>query len=185
VSESWIGVAAVAHLASIMTWDTDPSKVIPQVIALNINLMKAAANEPSVRRFVFTSSSHAAIERRPNVEYEVTENSWNESVVKAAWKHSPDDPKQGFYVYGASKAQGEQAVWKWFRENQPDFDLNVGRSFAFCSKSRPSLTCASHTKSHSWKTPERTRSSGHYGTSVHSMALGRKYPKILRAHSTT
>lgn len=113
-----------------MTYDAVPNKVIPAVIAGSVNTLKAAFSEPSVKRFVLTSSSTAAVladPRKPKVV--VTKDTYNEEAVKIAWSEPPYDAMHGVYVYAASKAQGEQAVWKFYEENRakrPDLVVNAG-----------------------------------------------------------
>lgn len=54
------GVSAVAHVASIVTLDSGPSRVIPQTVLGGTALLEAAARERSVKEFVYTSSVVAA-----------------------------------------------------------------------------------------------------------------------------
>lgn len=122
------GVSAVVHTTSIMTMDSDPNKVIPGSIAGALNAMKAAYAEPSVKRFVYTSSSAAAYthDQPPKT---ITKDTWNEEAVKKAW--APQDPGSwGLQaVYPASKTQSEQEVWKYHKENKdkrPDIVVNTG-----------------------------------------------------------
>ncbi|KAF2092128.1 aldehyde reductase [Saccharata proteae CBS 121410] len=119
------GVSAVAHVASVVTFDPDPNKVIPPVIAGTLNAIKAAAKEPMVKSFVLTSSSTAAVMPVPNKEMTVTADSWNDEAVAAAWAPPPYDPIRGIYTYSASKTQGEQELWKWVKENKPSFVVNT------------------------------------------------------------
>ena len=53
------GVDGVAHTASNMTFDSNLNKVISEVLAGVNGILKSAASEPSVKRFVYTSSSTA------------------------------------------------------------------------------------------------------------------------------
>ncbi|KAF9774666.1 hypothetical protein IL306_007304 [Fusarium sp. DS 682] len=109
----------VAHTASIMSFSPDPNVVIPQAVAFAQNALKSAYKEHSVKRFVLTSSSSAAV--LPVLDApgaEVTEDSWNEFAVKAAWADPPYSPERGGIVYAASKTESEQAVWKYHQENR-------------------------------------------------------------------
>ncbi|KAH8679194.1 hypothetical protein BGZ61DRAFT_425844 [Ilyonectria robusta] len=123
------GVTAVAHTASVMTYDADPNKVIPAVIAGSVNALKAAYAELSVKRFVLTSSSTAAVLSSPGKpKVVVTKDTYNEEAVKIAWSEPPYDARHGGYVYAASKAQGEQAVRRFYEENRakrPDLVVNA------------------------------------------------------------
>ncbi|KAK7417795.1 hypothetical protein QQZ08_011491 [Neonectria magnoliae] len=123
------GVSAVAHTASIMTFEADPNKVIPGAIAGAINALKAAYQEPGVTRFVLTSSSSAAVLSIKDAPKVVVKNdTWDENAVKIAWSGLPYDEMRPVYVYAASKTQAEQEVWKFHKENRakrPDLVVNA------------------------------------------------------------
>ncbi|KAF9776780.1 hypothetical protein IL306_004976 [Fusarium sp. DS 682] len=121
--------AVVAHTASIMSLDPNPNNVIPDAINFAVAALKAAYAEPSVKRFVFTSSSSAAVVSVPDVpSVKVNEKSWSEGAVKKAWADPPYTKDRGGIVYAASKAQAEQAVWKYHEEHRsekPDLVVNT------------------------------------------------------------
>jgi hypothetical protein len=104
--------------------------VIPQAIAFAENALKSAYKENSVKRFVLTSSSSAAVLSIPGAPgVEVLEDTWNEFAVKAAWAEPPYTPERGGVVYAASKTEAEKAVWKYHKENRdkrPDLVVNTG-----------------------------------------------------------
>lgn len=122
-------VAVVAHTASVMSLDHDPSKVIPGAVAFALNAVKAAYGEPSTKRFVFCSSSTAAVLSvlgRPGVM--VTEETWNDKAVREAWADPPYTPNRSHAVYSASKVLSEQAIWKYSDEHsseRPDLVVNT------------------------------------------------------------
>lgn len=130
-SEVAKGADAIVHVASNLSFSPDPNVVIPSSIDGAINALKAAYEEPSVKRFVYTSSSSAAapIPTSPDEKpYVITKDTWNESQVKAAWAEPPYEPTRGGTVYAASKTQAEQAVWKYHKENQqkkPELVVNA------------------------------------------------------------
>lgn len=113
----------------------DPNESIPITIAGVTDMMKTAYAEKSFKRFVYTSSSAAVVV--PAVggpALKVTEDTWNEDAVKAAWKGPPFAPENAFTVYAACKTQTEQAVWKFFkehREERPDVIVNTGTDSEF------------------------------------------------------
>ncbi|KAH7133769.1 hypothetical protein EDB81DRAFT_658571 [Dactylonectria macrodidyma] len=123
------GVSAIAHTATVVIFDPNPHNVVPATISGAVNALKAAYAEPSVRRFVLTSSATAALFPSPDQPGEiVTEESWNENAVKQAWAEPPYTPERSLAVYAASKTQAEQEVWKFHRENQhkrPDLAVNT------------------------------------------------------------
>ena len=119
------GVSGVVHVASVLTFDPDPNKVIPQVVAGAVNALEAAAKAPSVKRFVYTSSSTAITAPKPNEKFEVKIEDWNTEDVEAAWKPPPYDITRSWAVYGASKTQAEQAIWKFTKDKKPNFVVNA------------------------------------------------------------
>jgi len=119
------GVDAIIHVASDTTFGTDPNVVVTGVVNGVESLLTAAAAEPSVKRFVLTSSSMAAYTPHANVAKQVTADSWNSEAVDAAWAPPPYTPERAFMVYGASKVEGERALWKFVQDHKPHFVANA------------------------------------------------------------
>ncbi|KAH9242454.1 hypothetical protein K456DRAFT_1820187 [Colletotrichum gloeosporioides 23] len=152
------GVSAFVHVASVVTFDPDPSKVIPLAVKGTEVAIKAAYKEPSVKRFVLTSSSSAAVpsgslqENLPEdkIGSIITEESWNTEAVDLAWKPAPWGPDHGAIVYSASKVEQERFVWKYYKENQsarPDIvvnavlpNMNLGKSLDPVNQGHPSTS---------------------------------------------
>ncbi|EXL68140.1 hypothetical protein FOPG_15792 [Fusarium oxysporum f. sp. conglutinans race 2 54008] len=115
--------------ASILTFDFNPHNVIPDVIAGAMNALQAAYAESSVKRFLFTSSSAAAVSSSIGAAgSKVTEETWNEDAIKEAWAETPYTPERATSVYSASKTQAEQEVWKYHKGHQserPDLVVNT------------------------------------------------------------
>ncbi|OAA66939.1 NAD dependent epimerase/dehydratase [Niveomyces insectorum RCEF 264] len=130
-AEAAKGVAAVVHVASVMSFDPDPNKVIPTAVAGAVTALKAAYAEPSVKRFVLTSSSSATLPAGKEAYAEgrvITEKTWSEDAVALAWAPPPYTPDRSSAVYSASKVEAEQAVWKYHEENKakrPDLVVNT------------------------------------------------------------
>ncbi|PLB54788.1 NAD(P)-binding protein [Aspergillus steynii IBT 23096] len=121
------GVSGIAHVATIFGHTAD---LIASVVATNENLLASAAAEPTVRRFVYTSSSEAAtfssfLDHQDGRDAHITANTWNEEAVRRYQHDGAEGPKAGFDMYAASKTLGEQAVWKWVEENRPGFVVNT------------------------------------------------------------
>ena len=74
----------MAHVASVLTFDPDPNKVIPAVVNGAVNAASSAAKQSSVKRFVYTSSSTAITAPKPNVEFTISTDNWNDEEVEAA-----------------------------------------------------------------------------------------------------
>ena len=108
-----------------MSYDADPHKVIPAVIAGAVNAASAAAKQSSIKRFVFTSSSTAISTPKSNIEFTISTDQWNDEDVETAWKPPPYEPSRALAVYAASKTQAEQELWKFVKEEKPSFTLNT------------------------------------------------------------
>ncbi|KAM5347337.1 hypothetical protein ACJ41O_010342 [Fusarium nematophilum] len=123
------GASAVVHSATVASFDPDPNKVIPSTIAFAINTLKAAYKEPSVKRYILTSSSAATVlSQRGALGIVVDGDTWNEEAVKAAWAEPPYNAERAIFVYAASKTQSEQEVWKYHKEHRssrPDLVVNT------------------------------------------------------------
>lgn len=125
---TFLGVEVVVHSAALMLFVNEANSVIPVTVAGALNALKAAYAEPSVKRFILTSSSAAAVGILDNGII-VTEDTWNEKAVKRAWVDPPYEKSQPLLVYEASKTQVEQAIWKFHKENhakRPDLVVNAG-----------------------------------------------------------
>ena len=112
------GVSGVCHMASVMTFSDNPDEVIPIVVKGALNALTAATKEPSIKAFVYTSSSTAALMPQPNKVIKVTKDTWDEDVI-AKSKSAPDS----WNVYGASKTEAEKAIWKAVKETNPPFQV--------------------------------------------------------------
>lgn len=123
------GVDAVAHIATVSNFDPDPNNVIPQTVSGVVSLLRAAAAEPSIKRFVFTSSAGAAIMPVPGASGHIGRDSWNDAAVQAAWAPPPYEASRGMATYMASKVEAEKAVWKFIQDEKPNFVLNVVSPF--------------------------------------------------------
>ena len=108
------GCDYVIHAASPYLLETKQPQLEMVDPAVNgtLDVLRACAKTPSVKRVVLTSSL-AAITDEPSDEYVFTETDWNS---KSSLARNP-------YFY--SKALAEQAAWGFMREQARDFDLVV------------------------------------------------------------
>lgn len=119
------GVSAIAHVATINTFDPDPNKVVPQTVAGATSIMEAALREPSVQEFVYTSSFVTAVMPMPGNSTHVERDTWNDAALELAWAPPPYEPSRSMLVYMASKIEAEKAVWKFSEERKPRFTVNI------------------------------------------------------------
>ncbi|KAL4885430.1 hypothetical protein BJY04DRAFT_179708 [Aspergillus karnatakaensis] len=117
-------VNGIAHVAGDVSFGPDPTKVITPTVEALRRLLDAANKEQSVKRFVFTSSDQAASNRSTTKEIPINEDTWNDEAIEAAWKPPPYEAERGWDVYSALKAQVEQEMWRFSREENPRFVVN-------------------------------------------------------------
>jgi hypothetical protein len=78
------GVSAVAHSASVMSFDKDPSKVIPITVARVTTVLKAAAKREesqAIRLHVTLCGRNLA---KAGMKFHIGSSTWNKESVKAA-----------------------------------------------------------------------------------------------------
>ncbi|KAK9427488.1 hypothetical protein V1505DRAFT_379982 [Lipomyces doorenjongii] len=125
LDEAVKGVDGIVHVASDMTFGADPNKAITPMIRAVRNVLQTAAKEPSVKRFVLTSSNRAAANPIVNQDVTIGANRWNEEAVESAWRPAPYEADRIWDVYAALKTQCEQEIWKFNREEKPGFVINT------------------------------------------------------------
>ncbi|KAF7624836.1 cinnamoyl-CoA reductase [Aspergillus flavus] len=128
LSKAMRDVSGVIHVASDVSFSPNADEVIPKVVSATETVLEAAARQPegSIKRVVLTSSASAAALPQPGVEgIVITEDTWNEATVKAAFDEGTPADAKPFTVYVASKTEGERAAWKWVKNNKPPFVFNA------------------------------------------------------------
>ncbi|KAL6809643.1 NAD(P)-binding protein [Trichoderma sp. SZMC 28015] len=102
------GVDGVAHIAMDMNMNPQNHAIIENTIKSNLQLLKAAAKEPSVKSVVITSSLAACALPTTGTPYKIGNPRWH-----------------GIVLYGASKARGEQEAFAWVQKHKPSFSFNT------------------------------------------------------------
>ncbi len=123
------GAAAIIHFATVYTFDSDPNKVVPQTIEGVMRLLRVAAREPSVKRFVYTSSVAAIFTPQAVVPIMATTDTWNDAAVQEAWAPPPYGPERPLRVYAASKVASEKALFRFAEDEKPGFVVNSVQPF--------------------------------------------------------
>ena len=92
--------------------ESDPHQVIPVIMSGIKNALAAAARTSSIKGFVYTSSSAAAITPIVIKKLHVDVSSWNDTDIKAAWAPPPynDDRRRAFYAASKTLAEKEWAL---------------------------------------------------------------------------
>lgn len=81
-TDAVMGVSGIIHLASIVTFSSNPEEVIPPTVKGALNVLEAATTEPKVKSVVYCSSSTAALSPVSNTKIIVTKDTWNDAVVE-------------------------------------------------------------------------------------------------------
>ncbi|KAF1841928.1 NAD(P)-binding protein [Cucurbitaria berberidis CBS 394.84] len=123
------GIDGFIHVASPLGGFSDADAAIAIGVGGGLNALKACAKTASIKRFgvgalkiLFTSSSLAATFPKPDVQFSINKNSYNEEAVEVVRK---EPSKKGLFIYAAMKMETEKAIWKWMNDNKPDFVLNT------------------------------------------------------------
>lgn len=114
------GVDAIIHTASPFTLDVEDveKELLQPAEKMATNMLKAAAQAPSVKRIVLTSSVAAVADPFNGglfAETTYTSESWN--PIKR------DQAEGGNLGYLASKTIAEHAAWDFVKKEKPQFDL--------------------------------------------------------------
>lgn len=113
-------------MANVDSVSDDP-KVIEQTVKGALNAISSCEKEPSVKRFVYTSSLAALYIPKPNQLLNIDESTYNHAAVTAASEPPTPGQNRHFINHCAAKTRGELAIWDWVREHQPSFGVNSGR----------------------------------------------------------
>jgi nucleoside-diphosphate-sugar epimerase len=135
------GVSGIVHLASIVTFSSDPEEVIPPTVKGTLNVLEAATTEPKVKSVVYTSSSTAALLPVSNKKIVVTKDTWNDAAVErvrtsaspSAYGKSDSQTTSNQSrsnqrlpdVYAASKTEAERALWAAVKSTNPSFQVSA------------------------------------------------------------
>ncbi|KAH8804381.1 hypothetical protein F5884DRAFT_406298 [Xylogone sp. PMI_703] len=118
------GVSAVIHVAAHNSLDLDPNNVIPQSVASMLSLLRAVAHQPSVKRFVYTSSSFDVAFPVLGMKLEITKDTWNDMAAQIAWAPPPYNADRALPIYITGKMEAHKALWKFVDEEKPSFIVN-------------------------------------------------------------
>ena len=132
------GVDGVAHVAIPGSVPGDSDENPQQAVDSNINLLRAASKEPSIKRIVLTSSSVACIMPPDFREGILTDKDWNEKNSALFLNGTEEDKKKPDWVmhrYAASKVLSEKAAWKWVEDEK----VKQGFVYGFIFRA---LTCS-------------------------------------------
>lgn len=117
-------------MAAVVTMDPSVEKVIGTTVTGTMSALQSAAKEPSVKRFVLTSSAGAVRDMdKHSPERSISVDEFNEDAIEAV-KNLPDsltDAERGHIAYIASKTISEKRAWEWVNETKPHFAFSTGK----------------------------------------------------------
>lgn len=119
------GCEGVCHVASDLSFSADPNIVITGCVNGIREILEEANSIPSIKRFVYTSSSNAATRPLVGAPKYIDSSSWNEGILDEAWAPPPYEPERAYAVYAASKVACERAAWTFMRDHHPKFVFNT------------------------------------------------------------
>lgn len=125
LDEAVKGCGAFAHFVANVSFNPDPNIVVHDTVAYLTNALDAAAKEPGLKRFVYTSTAGTFSQGRFNEPIEVTQKTWNTGAVERAWAPPPYTPDRGLDTYIASKVAAEEALWDYMASKKPHFTANT------------------------------------------------------------
>lgn len=122
---------------------SDPDQVVTTSVNGIKHALEAAAREPSIKRFVLTSSSAATLNPPLNTKIDIelgkpmvylhwisdmTDphlDSWNEPSLVAAYDPNVPEQMKPAVVYAASKTKSEKEAWNFVKTQKPGFVFNA------------------------------------------------------------
>lgn len=114
----------VIHTVGVISLGSDPNEIVTPTVAMVTDLLKSLSSHPTVKSFVFTSSSVAIALPNPGVVYPMGPTIFNDAAISAAWAPPPYKPENAFAVYAASKVEAEHTIRKFVNEKKPHFRTN-------------------------------------------------------------
>ncbi|CAI7594834.1 unnamed protein product [Penicillium glandicola] len=120
------GVDYVLHLASPLPHGTDKQTYFPPAVKGTTSLLKAAANVPSIKKVVVTSSIAALIPLSgiPTGGVIKEDNDWDFSVDENGDFEDPQNPAATpMRLYVASKLLANNAAWEFCATAKPQYAL--------------------------------------------------------------
>ncbi|KAH6613138.1 NAD dependent epimerase/dehydratase [Boeremia exigua] len=121
------GVSGIVHVASVRSMNVTPEELLRITVAGTLGCLQAASKEPSVQRFVLTSSSAAvrSLQAYRGTDTVSADEYDNQTLALAQDIPAAAPPMQKFMIaYFASKVAAEQAFWKWVENHKPHFSTN-------------------------------------------------------------
>ncbi|RXW13236.1 hypothetical protein EST38_g12621 [Candolleomyces aberdarensis] len=114
-TEALKGVHAVVHVAGSLPGRASAAETIETAVEGSLNVLRQG-EKAGIEKFVVTSSFGATIDSFAGLN--ITDSEWSPTTREDVLAHQEDS----YYVYFASKALSEKAVWDFAREN-PKLDI--------------------------------------------------------------
>lgn len=119
------GCAGVIHTTSSVEMQaTSPEPTISNNTKTVMTCLESAAKEPSMKRFVLTSSAWAVSSPQPDISFTVSPRDWNEQAIEDAYA-TGTPASNGMSIFMAGKTLAEKECWKFIQERRPSFVFNA------------------------------------------------------------
>ncbi|KAF9769133.1 hypothetical protein IL306_013495 [Fusarium sp. DS 682] len=118
------GVSAVIHLANIGDYTPDPNVGFASAIESALTVCRSAAKEPSIKRFVVASGLWSAVWPKPGETKSITQDTWNDDLVKVAQAPPPYELSRILPVCLGARVESEKAVWKFVKDEKLPWEVN-------------------------------------------------------------
>ncbi|KAF4339729.1 NADPH-dependent aldehyde reductase [Fusarium beomiforme] len=118
------GVSAVIHLANIADYTPDPNVGFASALEAALTVCRSAAKEPSIKRFVLAAGLWTIVWPKPGETKSITQDTWNDDLVKAAQAPPPYELSRILPVYLGARVEAEKAVWKFVKDEKLPWELN-------------------------------------------------------------
>ncbi|OBS22849.1 hypothetical protein FPOA_09172 [Fusarium poae] len=118
------GVSAVVHLGNIGEHTPDPNVAFSSAIEAALTVCRSAAKEPTIKRFVLASGFWSAVWPRPGDSSTISQDTWNEDLVKMAKLPPPYELTRMLVTYLAARVDAEKAVWKFVQDEKLPWVVN-------------------------------------------------------------
>lgn len=131
----YLGAAAFIHTATVIDFNGHPADVIGGAVKCGLVAIEAAYKEPNMKRFVLTSSASTLMPHKKETflalkGQTVDESTFSTDAKEIAWSSPPFGLEHGGAIYGASKMEQEQSIWRYYKENatrRPDIAVNTSK----------------------------------------------------------
>ncbi|KAK5689835.1 hypothetical protein LTR97_012594 [Elasticomyces elasticus] len=113
-------IDGICGMASVLTLSDEYEEVIPPVMKGAAGIIAGAVKEPSIKPFVYTSSSTAVLMPQPYSKSVVTKVTWDQAILD---KMQNESKPAAFDVGCASKTRAEKPIRSAVEKHNPNVQV--------------------------------------------------------------